>query len=106
MHRGELYRVRRPKDDPKRARVFVVVSRTALLRSRFPTVICAPVATNGEGLSTQVSVGEAEGLKHPSWITCDGLTTIERRRLTDYVGSLSPSQLRALNVALKAALDL
>ena len=44
MTRGELYRVRHPSSrDPKRARVFVVVSRQALMESRFSTVICAPV---------------------------------------------------------------
>ena len=106
MRRGDLYRVRRPKGDPKRSRVFVVVGRAALLRSRYPNVICVPVMTEGEGLSTQVRVGESEGLKHPSWIACDGLTAIERRLLTDYVGSLSTDRLRALNKALRAALDL
>ena len=106
MRRGDLYRVRNPTGDPKNSRVFAVVSRAMLIRSRFSTVICAPVLTNGEGLTTQVRVGEAEGLKHPSWISCDGLTSIQRTRLTDYVGSLPPDRLRALNVALKAALDL
>ncbi len=106
MRRGDLYRVRNPPDDPKRARVYVVVSRAALLRSRFPVVICAPVLTNGEALITQVPVGPAEGLKHPSWITCDGLSIIRRSRLTDYVGALSSDGMRALNKALRAALDL
>ena len=44
MRRGELYRVfRGSADDPRRHRVFVVVSRQVLLDSRFSTVICAPV---------------------------------------------------------------
>ncbi|MGQ0704064.1 MAG: type II toxin-antitoxin system PemK/MazF family toxin [Gemmatimonadales bacterium] len=106
MRRGDLYRVRHPSGDPKRARVFVVVSRAALLQTRFSTVVCAPVLTNGEGLSTQVPVGPAEGLKQPSWITCDGLTSIEKARLTDYVGAVLPRRMRELNAALRAALDL
>ena len=57
MRRGDLYRVRHPSGDPKRSRVFVVVSRPALIRARFATVICAPVLTHGEGLTTQVAVG-------------------------------------------------
>ena len=106
MRRGDLYRVRHPSGDPKRARVFVVVSRSGLIRSKYSTVICAPVLTLGESLTTQVAVGAADGLKHASWITCDGLTSIEKSRLTDCVGSLAPDGLRDLNAALRSALDL
>jgi mRNA interferase MazF len=49
-----LYRVYKPGGDPKRYRVFVVVSRQVLADSRFSTVICAPVFSSGEGLSTHV----------------------------------------------------
>ena len=106
MRRGDLYRVRHPSGDPKRSRIFVVVSRPGLIRAKFSTVICAPVLSHGEDLTTQVAVGPAEGLKHPSWITSDGLTSIEKSRLTDYIGSLTPDGLRSLNAALRSALDL
>ena len=81
MKRGELYRVRKPGGDPKQYRVFVVVSRQVLLDSRFSTVICAPVFTDSEGLSTQVSVGPDEGLKHPSSIMCDNLVSLRKNEL-------------------------
>ena len=69
MRRGELYRVRRSSSqDPKKFRVFVLVSRQVLIDSRFSTVICAPVYTAYEGLSTQVPVGIDEGLKHDTTI--------------------------------------
>ncbi len=106
MRRGELYRVRKPRADPKESRVFVIVSREALLKTAFSTVICAPVYTHGEGLTTQVAVGPAEGLKHQSWIMCDNLTSLRRSDLTDYVGSLSAAKLSELNRALRSALDL
>lgn len=106
MRRGDLYRVRHPSGDPRRSRVFAVVSRAALVQANFSTVICAPVLTHGEALTTQVAVGPSEGLKHPSWITCDGLTSIEKSKLTDFIGSLSPARIRELNVALRSALDL
>jgi len=61
MRRGELYRVRKPRGDPRQSRVFVVVSREALLKTAFSTVICAPIYTTGAGLATQVAVGPAEG---------------------------------------------
>ena len=106
MRRGELYRVFRPGRDPKEYRTFAVVSRSALIDSRFSTVICAPIFSNGQGLSTQVAVGPDEGLKHASWIMCDNLVSIRKSELTDYVGSISASKLVELNVALKMALDL
>jgi mRNA interferase MazF len=64
MTRGELYRVFKPGGDPQQYRIFVVVSRQLLIDSKFSTVICAPVFTNGEGLSTQVAVDLREGMKH------------------------------------------
>jgi len=106
MQRGEIYRVHRPPRDPKRHRCFVVAGRQALIDARFPTVVCAPIYTNGSGLSTQVAIGPDEGLKHASWIFCDDLASIEKSDLTQYVGSLGPVKLRELNRALMLALDL
>jgi mRNA interferase MazF len=106
MKRGELYRVSKPGGDPKQYRIFVIVSRQVLIDSKFSTVICAPVFTNGEGLSTQVAVDMDDGMKHPSWIMCDNLVSLRKAELTNYVGSLSPARLAELNPALKMALDL
>jgi mRNA interferase MazF len=106
MTRGELYRVFKPEGDPKQYRVFVVVSRQVLIDSKFSTVICAPVFSSGEGLSTQVAVDLEEGQKHSSWIMCDNLVSLRKADLRNYVGSLSPAKLQELNHALRIALDL
>lgn len=106
MNRGELYRVYKPQGDPKPYRTFVVVSRQALFETRFSTVICAPVFSTGEGLSTQVAVGPDEGLKHASWIMCDNLVSLRKSDLTQFVGVLSARKVSELNAALKMALDL
>lgn len=106
MRRGELYRVSRPGGDRRLQRTFAIVSRQALLDSRFSSVVCAPVYSNGEGLSTQVAVGPDEGLKHPSWLMCDNLVSLRKSELTTYVGALSRAKLAELNEALKMALDL
>ena len=107
MRRGDLYRVAKPSArDPKRFRVFVVLSREDLIASRFSTVICAPVYSIHHGLSTQVSVGIDEGLKHESAIHCDELVSLPKPALTDFVGSLPPDKLAAVNEALKIALEL
>jgi len=106
MKRGELYRVRRPPGDPRPSRVFVIVSRQALLDSKFSTAICAPVYTHGRELGTQVAVGPEEGLKHLSWIFCDDLASLRKSQLTDFVGCLPPGKLSRLSQALKIALDI
>ena len=106
MKRGELYRVAHPSNDPKKFRVFVIVSRQALIDSRFSTVICAPVYTTHDGLSSQVAVGVDEGLKHESSIHCDGLVSLPKSALTNYVGMLPLDKLVALDYALQVALDL
>lgn len=104
MRRGDLYRVRHPSRDPKRSRVFVVVSRQILIESKFSTVVCAPVYSVHDGLSTQVSIGIDEGLKHDSSIHCDELVSLPKSSLTDYVGSLSRPKVIELGRALRIAL--
>lgn len=107
MKRGDLYRVRRPgHGDPRASRVFVVVSRQALIDSAFSTVICAPVYSRRDGLATQVALGADEGLKHDSSIHCDALVSLPKASLTDYVSGLKAPRLRALDQALRVAMAL
>jgi mRNA interferase MazF len=107
MKRGELYRVYKgSKDDPREYRVFVIVSRQLLVESRFSTVTCAPVYSVYNGLSTQVEVGVAEGLKHDSSIHCDELVSLPKSMLTDYVGTLGDRGIEELGTALRIALEL
>jgi mRNA interferase MazF len=81
MQRGELYLVRKPGSrDPKKQRVFVVASRQLVIDSKFSTVICAPVFSRHDGLSTQVKLGPEYGLKHESSIHCDELVSLPRKR--------------------------
>lgn len=97
--------MRRPGGtDPKRSRVFVVVSRDALIQSSFSTVVCAPVFSRYDGLATQVEVGPEEGLRHASSIHCDALVSLPKSALAGYVGSLAAHDLRILDQALRIAL--
>ena len=107
MKRGELYRVAKPSArDPKKFRVFLVISRQVVINSRFSTVICAPIYSKHDGLSTQVLVGMDEGLKHDSSIHCDELVSLPKSVLTNFIGTLSSQKIRELNQALRIALDI
>ena len=90
MKRGDLYRVYRGSiNDPKKHRVFLVVSRQTLIDQSFSSVICAPVYTKYHGFPTQVEVGVDEGLKHDSAVFCDDLISLPKSLLTDYIGALA-----------------
>jgi mRNA interferase MazF len=107
VNRGDIYLVRHPnRRDPKRRRPFVVVSRHVAIRSRFATVICAPIFTTRAGIATQIPVGINEGLKHESSVHCDELVSLPKTTLTDYVGSLSGMKIEELNEGLRVALEL
>lgn len=107
MTRGELYLVRKPgAGDQRQQRVFVIVSRQALIESRFSSLVCAPVYSQHDDLSTQVRVGTDEGLKKESSIHCDELVSLPKSALTSYVGSLSSATIRELDRALATALAL
>ena len=107
MKRGDLYRVGRLSSrDPKKSRVFAVVSRQVLIDSKFSTLVCAPISALRHGLSTQVPVGIEEGLEHDSSIQCDELVSLAKSGLTDFVGALGTAKLVALDGALISALGI
>lgn len=83
-----------------------MVARQAVIDSRFATVTCAPVFSARHGLASQVAVGVEEGLKHDSAIHCDELVSLDKRRLTAFVGRLGPDTLRQLDRALVVALEI
>jgi mRNA interferase MazF len=106
VKRGDFYRVAKPSSrDPRRFRVFLVVSRQVLIDSKFSTVVCAPVYSARHGLSTQVPVGADEGLRHDSAVHCDELVSLPKAALTHFVGSLAPHRVADLDRALVTALD-
>ena len=107
MRRGELYLVPKPNSlDPKRQRAFVIVSRQALIDTKFSSVICAPVYSLHDELSTQVRIGIEEGLKRESSIHCDELVSLPKALLTRYIGRLSDEKTGILGRALVTALEL
>jgi mRNA interferase MazF len=107
VNRGEFYLVQKQRSrDPRKQRVLIVVGRKVLIDSGFSTVICAPVYSRHDGLSTQVRVGVAEGLKHDSSIHCDELVSLPKSSLSNFVGRLPAVRNRELNRALATALAL
>jgi mRNA interferase MazF len=92
--------------DPRKQRVFLIVSRQTVLDSRYSTVICAPVFSRYDGLSTQIPVGINDGLKHESSIHCDQLVSLTKSGLANIIGALSPTRLDELDQALSIAVGI
>ena len=108
MRRGEIYRTREkvPERGPKPG-FYVVVSRDFIARNEdVSTVVCAPVYSEPLGLRTEVVIGSDEGLPQKSSIRCDFLTLMFKRKLTYFVGTLTPDKQRELDRALSYALQL
>ena len=105
MKRGDLFRVYRGTiNDPKKYRVYLVVSRQEVIENSYSTVICAPIYTKYGNVPTQVEIGVDEGLKHDCIISCDDLLSIPKSKLTDYISSLPTTKMDEINTALRIAL--
>lgn len=69
-------------------------------------VTVAPITTTIRGLTSEVAVGESNGLDEASVINCDNIQTIPADLLGRRVGVLLPDQETALTTAILEAFDL
>jgi mRNA interferase MazF len=88
-----------------KARPVLVLTRE-LVRPHISTVTVAPITTTVRGLSTEVTVDEANGLAGASVVSCDNITTIPSNALGTQIGVLLEPQERVLAEAIRAAFDL
>jgi mRNA interferase MazF len=84
-------------------RPVLVLTRPEVI-SLLHTVTVAPVTSTMRGAPSEVAVGIAEGLKHDSAVNLDHVQTIERSRLSRYVGQLRADKMRDVCRALAIAL--
>ncbi|MGH7388774.1 MAG: type II toxin-antitoxin system PemK/MazF family toxin [Candidatus Rokuibacteriota bacterium] len=107
MTRGEIYRTaKRLPERGGKPGFYVVVSRAFVAENDdVSTVICAPVYSHVLGLTTEIVLGPEDGLPRTSSVRCDFLTLMFKRRLTQFVATLTVDKIQELNRALIAALD-
>ena len=87
---------------PDKRRPVVVLSRKEAI-SVLHTVIVAPITSTIRGLPSEVVVGMEEGLKHKSAVNLDHVQTVERSRLSRYVGRVGSAKMRTVCRALAVA---
>ena len=100
VNRGEIWQYRFKAPDKRRP--VLVLSRQDVI-PLLHTVLVAPITSTRHGAPSEVHVGETEGLKHESAVNLDHVQTIERARLTSFVGALNPAQMRQVCRALAIA---
>ena len=100
VRRGEIWRYRFKAPDKQRP--VVVLSRPEVI-GLLHTVMVAPVTSTIRGAPSEVVIGTGEGLKHPSALSLDHVQTVEKARLTGYIGNLGPDRMREVCMALAIA---
>lgn len=88
-----------------KARPVVILTRS-LVRPHLERVTVAPITTTIRGLSTEVPLGQANGLDHDCVVSCDNIVTVPKSVLGRLIGYLLPAQEAALAAAIRAAFDL
>ena len=78
----------------------VVIIQNDVGNKHSPTVIVAAVTSKNSAkskLPTHYEIGHEAGLEAPSIILTEQLRTIDKHRLTTYIGTLTSSQIKGLN---------
>jgi mRNA interferase MazF len=74
-----------------------------------PSITVAPVTSDiydAPLLRITLSPGASSGLRKPSQVMVDKITTVPRSKIGQRIGSVEASTLRAVNQAIKGFLDL
>jgi len=69
-------------------------------------VTIAPITSTIRGLATELPVGPANGLHHPSVVSLDNIATIDKELLGRQLGFLAPAEEPRLTAAIHAAFSL
>lgn len=96
--RGEVWLA-----DLDKHRPVIVLTRDPLGRM-LHSVIVGPVTSTVRGLSTEVEVGPADGIRRRSVVNLDNLQLVPRARLLRRVGRAAPATMALICAAATAAI--
>ena len=108
VEKGELYYVDFgiPRGSEQGGYRPVVIVQNDIGNITSPTTIVAPLTSQPKRkLPTHVTV-EHEGLRTVSTVLTEQLQTIDKTRLTSYLGKLNEKQIEELDVAMSKSLDI
>lgn len=87
-----------------KVRPVVVLTRDPMGRY-LNAVLVGPVTTRVRGVSTEVEVGPADGIRATSVVNLDSLQLVDRARLQRRVGRARPETMAAICAAVGIAID-
>ena len=100
VKRGDIWMHAFAKPDKRRP--VLVISRQSVI-PLLRTVMVAPITSAIHGVPSEVLVGAEQGLKHESAVNLDHVQTVDRSRLSGFIGHLDDALMdevcRALAVA-------
>jgi mRNA interferase MazF len=100
VKRGDIWMYTFARPDKKRP--VLVISRQSVI-PLLRTVMVAPITSAIHGVPSEVLVGTGHGLKHESAVNLDHVQTVDRSRLSRFIGHLNDEFMdevcRALAVA-------
>jgi mRNA interferase MazF len=108
--RGEVWLERPARDlvghEQQGQRPVVIVSSDAINAS-WPLAVVVPLTTRDRGLSLHLALDPPDGgLRHRSVALVEQIRAVDRTRLVERWGRVSPSKMRELEDRLRIVLDL
>lgn len=100
VKRGDIWLYAFAKPDKKRP--VLVISRQGVI-PLLRTVMVAPITSAIHGVPSEVLVGTVHGLKHESAVNLDHVQTVDRSRLTQFIGHVGDEVMAEVCRALAAA---
>jgi mRNA interferase MazF len=93
--------------EPAHHRPAVILGPPASFGSDFPFVIVCPLTTTRHGLSLHVEVepSDTTGLDRTSYVQCELLRSVYRRRLVHRLGTVDPVTGRHVDSIVRTLLD-
>ncbi len=100
ISRGQIWQYTFNRPDKRRP--VLVLTRPEVI-DLLHTVMVAPITSTIHGAPSEVVVGVDEGLKQESAINLDHVQTVEKARLTRFVGTVGARKMKAVCHALAIA---
>ena len=100
IRRGEIWQYSFSRPDKRRP--VLVLTRPEVI-GLLHTVMVAPITSTVHGAPSEVLVGVDEGLKRDSAINLDHVQTVDKTKLTRFVGTVGVGKMREVCRALAIA---
>ena len=106
--KGEMYFVDfgRPRGSEQGGYRPVVIVQTDIANATSPTTIVVPMTSRSKPNLPSHVVIDHEGLLMPSVVLAEQIQTVDKTRLTNYLGKLNEEQIRAIDNAIAITLNI